>query len=255
MAGYRENKNMRVERFMVRFGILAVLLLGTAACDTVPRESVELSNTVGRDLEEVHRAHRALAQLHFGKIEDDINRFIDDTYRPAFIARFAGEFRLNDQIERILRDDPAKLLPVLTRFVTVAVERIEKKRTELLAPLREQKNSVIEEIDSAHRQIQAAQAVVTGHLASVMKVREVQNEFLAKAGLGGVREKIAKTTATISDKVDGFVRTGEKIRAEADSIESSVRDAAARVKAIADKVSKIDEAMDKLKTEIRNAGN
>ena len=67
----------------LKSAIAAVLLIagaaGLGACDLVPQEAVELSNTVGRDLEEVHRAHRALAELHFQRIEDDINNFIDTT--------------------------------------------------------------------------------------------------------------------------------------------------------------------------------
>ena len=231
---------MQVMRRFVCFGFLAVFLAGLAACDTVPRESVELSNTVGRDLEEVHRAHRALAELHFKKIEDDINGFIDGTYRPEFIREFAKEFRLDDKVRTVLAADPAKLLPLMTGFVERAVERIEKKRSELLTPIRAQKTTVIEAIDAAHRQIQAAQAVVTGHLASVMKVREVQNDLLAKAGLGGVREKLSRTTAEISSRVGIFVKKGEEIKAKANTAEK--------------KILAIDAAIEKLKTEIRQAG-
>lgn len=174
---------IRLKRGFAAVG-LAALMFGVSAYDQVPKEAVELSNTVGRDLEEVHRAHRALAELHFGTIEKDINRFIDTTYRPAFIRQFAEEFKLNDQIALILVQDPEKLLPVLTRFVEISVSRIEAKRAELVDPLLTQKHAVITEIDNAHRQIQAAQAVVTGHLASVRNVREVQNEILAGVGLG-----------------------------------------------------------------------
>jgi len=228
----------------LKSAIAAILLftgaIGLGACDVVPQEAVELSNTVGRDLEEVHRAHRALAELYFSRIEDDINNFIDTTYRPAFIKKFAEEFKLADNVNLILAQDPDKLLPVLTGFVERAVDRTEAKRRELLEPIQMQKQAVIEEIDTAHRQIQAAQAVVTGHLASVRKVREVQNELLAKVGLGDLRQKIADTTADISDKVADFVATGEKIDAGAGT-------------AIA-KVGEIDTAIEDLKTAILNVG-
>tara|TARA_R110000787_G_scaffold36145_42_gene92551 strand:- start:253 stop:966 length:714 start_codon:yes stop_codon:yes gene_type:complete len=231
---------MRVTRVFLPFAVSTVLLAGLAGCDTVPKESVELSNTVGRDLEEVHRAHRALAELHFKKIEDDINGFIDNTYRPEFIREFAKEFKLDERIRTIVAADPVKLLPVLTGFVERAVDRVEKKRAELLGPIQVQKTTIIEEIDAAHRQIQAAQAVVTGHLASVMKVREVQNDLLAKAGLGGVREKIAMTTAEISNRVGDFIKKGEEIKAKADSAEQ--------------KIVEINSAIDKLKAQIGRAG-
>lgn len=219
---------MEKERSLIVIG-LTILMLSVSSCDTVPKESVELSNTVGRDLEEVHRAHRALAELHFVAIEREVNQFINTTYRPVFIRQFAEEFKLNDQIKLILAEDPDKLLPVLTRFVEIAVVRIEAKRAELLDPIAAQKQSVISEIDKAHRQIQAAQAVVTGHLASVRKVREVQNEVLAKVGLGDLSGKIAGTTADISNRVAAFVEQGQRVEAGVDSASQKINQLNAQI--------------------------
>lgn len=204
---------------------LAAVVLSSpilAACSVVPQESVELSNTIGRDLEEVHKAHRRLAEIHFERIEDEVNTFIDATYRPAYIAKFAEEFQLQAQVQTILQRDPDKLLPVLTRFVEIATERVEKQKRELLAPILEQKQAVLSEIDAAHRQLQSAQAIVTGHLASVRKVKDMQNEALAKAGLEGLQERVAETTAGISDRVAGLVQDGNKIDAKVQNASEKV---------------------------------
>jgi len=88
-------------KFFVVF--LLVLLVGSTGCSTVPKEAIELSNTVSRDLEEVHRSHHALAELHFDKIIAEVNLFVDETYRLAFITKFADEFKLNDKVERFYR--------------------------------------------------------------------------------------------------------------------------------------------------------
>lgn len=201
----RKRNTIRSEKFIGKL-LVVLVAFSLASCDVVPKETIELSNTVGRDLEEVHRAHRSLAELHFSDIERNINRFIDETYRPAFIKVFASEYDLNKRIED-LKDEPNKLLSVLTGFVQVATQRVEKKRSELINPIQEQKKLVISEIDAAHRQIQAAQAVVTRHLASVRKVRNVQNELLARVGLKSVGEKVAE----VSQKVGEFVTKGKEI--------------------------------------------
>lgn len=221
---------------------LAVLLLA-GGCDVVPPEAVELSNTVGRDLEEVHRAHRALAEVHFSGIESDVNTFIDQQYRPAYIRTFAAEFRLGERVAEIADRDPAKLLPVMTRFVEVAVRDIEAKRAELLAPIRQQKTQIIADIDRAHRQIQAAQAVVTGHLASVRKVREVQTELLAEVGLGDLRERIATRTASISDRIQGLVETGQEVTAGLETAEATIESARDRVDALDRKIDEVKDAI------------
>jgi len=196
-----------------------ILMLCLASCASVPKETVELSNTVGRDLEEVHRAHRAIADRYFDLIEADIEQFIDDVYAPTYISTFAKEFHLEQVVTGILKEKPENLLPVLTDFVTLARINIGRKRMELVTPLKEQRKKVIARIDDAHRQIQAAQAILTGHLASVVKVHEAQNELMKKAGLDGLREEVAQKTADISDKVAELVDKGEEVNGKMDEVE------------------------------------
>jgi hypothetical protein len=219
--------------------VTVVFLAGIAGCSTVPKEAVELSNTVGRDIEEVHRSHRALAELYFDQMIDEVNSFVDKTYRPAFIAKFADEFKLDDKVKLIVREDPQKLMPVMTRFVTVATERIEKKRNELLTPIKAQRRDVLANIDMAYRQIQAAQAIVTGHLASVRKVHDVQNEMLAKVGLGDVRERIATKTSEVSKTVADFVNKGKKIDSGIDTAKGKIAKLDTAIAEVREKLSKL----------------
>ncbi len=206
-------------------GIIAILLgfLALTGCQSVPGESVELANTVGRDLEEIHRSHLALAELHFNQQIHRANRFIDETYRPAYIEEFARQFRLAERVELIVDQDPEKLLPVLTRFVKVANERIEEKRARLIDPIRGQRDAVIGELNTAYRQVQSAQAVVTGHLASIRDVREVQNEMLAGIGLEGLPDHIAAKTARVSEGVSAMIAEGEKLDQKAGDAVGKIR--------------------------------
>ena len=223
-------------------GALLIVLMtaAVAGCDTVPKETVELSNTVGRDLEEIHRAHVALVELHFSKIEQDINAFIDDVYRPAYIRKFAEEFDLPTQVRRILESptaaDANKLLPVLVRFVEIATETAEEKRAELLKPVLAQKASVLQEIEDSYRKIITANAILSGHLASVVKVREVQSELLGEVGLGDVREKVAKKTADISNLVDSLNEEGQKVGTTVDGVAAQIEQIDDMIKSIADRM-------------------
>ena len=64
------------------FTILIFFLLFIAGCAQVPKESVELSTTLGRDIAITRKAHVQLASLHFTKMKQDVNRFIDEVYAP-----------------------------------------------------------------------------------------------------------------------------------------------------------------------------
>ncbi|MEQ8441234.1 MAG: hypothetical protein RIM33_11500 [Alphaproteobacteria bacterium] len=220
---------LRASRFVALFFTL-IFSLGLAACDTVPEEAVTLADTVGRDLEEVHRAHREIANLLYGRLEAEINRFIDDTYRPAYLQQllqnptldFIGEFQAS-LTDESLENDPGGPLLILSSVLEGAQSDIEAKRMELLAPIQAERVSVLEEIDAAHRQIQQGHDVVVAHLRSVRAVRDTQNEMLSELGLGDLRQRIATRTADISIKVSELVT-------RARSAEDRTADAATRVR-------------------------
>ena len=67
--------------------LLTFCLLLCIGCAHVPKESVELSATVGRDIAQVYRAHRELAVVLYERIKSDINRFIDEVYAPYQIQK------------------------------------------------------------------------------------------------------------------------------------------------------------------------
>ena len=188
---------------------ILIILLTISSCAQVPKESIELSNTVGRDLEEVHRAHRALADLYFDSIEQEINRFIDNEYRPSYVKLFAENFQLTDKITIILANKPDDLLIVMQKFVEIAMRDVDAKRNELLSGIQDQRRKVISEIDDSYRKIQAAHAVITGHLASVRKVHDAQAEILKEVGVGDLREKLAKKTATLSGDIRDITKNAE----------------------------------------------
>ena len=199
--------------------VAAAFILLLTGCAVVPKEAGTLANTVGRDLEEIHRSHRALAVEYFDLLENKVNRFIDEEYSPAFVRQFAGEFDLAGKVTGIIERAPQNLLPVMNGFVERAIRRIEKKRRTLLDPLQAQREQVLVEIDDSYRLVIAAHAVVAGHLASVSKVHEVQSQLLQGAGLGDLRQRIAKRTAKISDKVGDLIVKGQDADGKIDRLD------------------------------------
>ncbi len=193
-------------------GILFVLIFGGIGCTSVPKESVELSVTVGRDLAEIHRAHNQLAKQYFGQIKHDINRFIDEVYRPFLVKNTIKKLNLFNRLQNPHPGDPDQL-EFLNGFVKKMIQKIESYRQELLAPILGQEAKVIRGIDDSYIKVQNANAIVTGHLASLMKVKDAQSEILAKLGVEGLRESLINKTAALSDgiaKVVDKAREGEK---------------------------------------------
>jgi hypothetical protein len=179
--------------------VVASLMTLVQGCATVPKEAVDLSATVGRDLEAVHRAHVALLNGYFDRMEGDINAFVDSQYRPYCIERNMEDFGLIQKLKaQVPGVDP---LDVMEVFVEEVVADIEDFRTTLLDPVRAQRSDVHGAIEEAYRRMQDAQAVVTGHLASVRRVHDLHDEMLAKADMEGLRDTFVNTTVKASESI------------------------------------------------------
>ena len=164
-------------RRIVHFSII-FFAMATFGCAEIPRESVQLSVTLGRDLNEVHRAHRELVTKYFGDIKTDINDFIDYTYRPFMIKRSMLEFALIDRLKNAeAPGNELDSLDIMEIYVTEVTEQIESFRNELLKNISDQENEVITAIDESYQKLQNANSIITGHLASVRKVKDAQEEL------------------------------------------------------------------------------
>ncbi|NIR58271.1 MAG: hypothetical protein GWO02_01485 [Gammaproteobacteria bacterium] len=212
-------------------GLIAALAL--AGCAQVPRESVELSTTVGRDLAELHRAHRETVVLLYDRMERDVNEFVDEVYAPYQIRRTLEQH--GETLHEVIggatasgatADDERAALEFLGVYVDELRRDIEAFRTDTLEPLRAQERALLADIDEAYRRVHDANSVVTGHLASVVKVHDAQAEALEAADLAGLRGRIGERLGSLAARLGGFVdearRSEEKVDKLAEDLQGLV---------------------------------
>jgi hypothetical protein len=209
------------------------MVLLAAGCARVPEESVELSVTVGRDLAEAHRANRELARRYFERMRADVETFVSTTYRPYIIRQTMSDLQLVERIKKASADDSdLDPLDVMEVYVERTLSRVSAFRSALLAPVEIQERQVLTAIDETFQRLQNANAVVTGHLASVRRVREAQDEFLKGAGLGNTSEQLGGQLADFSDRL---ARTLEQGR-QAEQLLDQGAEALPRVKQLLDSI-------------------
>lgn len=205
-------------------GLFAVLLLGPAGCAQTPQESVELSKTVGRDLQSIESAHLALVKLHFDSRRAQVDRFIDEVYAPHIIKTTldvrpqGASMSVWEAIAS--EEDPVRRFSFMERSVLRIVADIRDRQAELHAPLDRQEAQVLEEIEDAYRKVKDGHAVVTAHLSSVVAVERSQEELLADIGLEGLRARIADRTAAASGTIADILAKAEGVEATAADIEA-----------------------------------
>jgi len=222
----------------MRNKFLLVVMAGMilSACAQVPREAVELSTTVGKDLAQVHEAHVNLAHILFDRMKSDVNSFVDDVYVPYFInkhlkAEQAGFKRGRDSLFRALDnaiknpgniDNQRDAVEYMEDFVFIIHEGIESYRAKRLKPILDQEKEAMTEINKSYMRIHYANSIVTGHLASILKVHDAQEEILNKMGVEGLRDKIGSNLAKTSESVKGFVAKARKVDGSIQEVQTKI---------------------------------
>jgi hypothetical protein len=208
--------------------LLFIIALITS-CAVVPKESVELSATVGRDVVNVYKAHKELATILFTRMKKDVNVFVDDKYAPYQIGKLleqdfsdanSGAFEsmtgsLIDAAKNSSDADKQKqAIGNMKDFVAVVHEEVETFRKILLAPIEAQEKEVLGAIDRSYNQIIYANSIVTGHLASVRKVHDAQEELLNEFGLENLRTKTTQKLSSYSVGVEKILKDVTKVNVD-----------------------------------------
>ncbi|MEW6701185.1 MAG: hypothetical protein AB1298_00555 [Bacteroidota bacterium] len=203
---------------MSKFLLLPLLVL-LYSCSTVPKESVELSVTVGRDITEMQRAHRELVNLYYNRLFAEINRFVDEVYAPFQINKMMDQFGTEICKEIDLQSsDKTKQYEKLSVLVEELRNEIDGYKNSKLKPILAQRDTLLKNIDASYSRIIYANSVVTGHLASVLKINDAQNEILSKLNLGNLRTEIASKTSELSDQIDGLTKKIKAKQGDAEKI-------------------------------------
>jgi len=216
---------MRIKNilFFLSFFILS-------SCAQVPKESVELSATVGRDIAVAHKAHLQLATLLFSKMKQDVNRFVDNVYAPHQIRIAMNRQRKLAKSEEPRVRKKSLMLAIGAAFKPSASDKlqnsvikgmgilitkirvdVEGMREELLTPVNGQEKMVLESINRAYQQMHYANSIVTGHLSSVVKIHDVQDEIMSEIGVErDLRKVVGEGIADVSTKITDLVNFAEK---------------------------------------------
>lgn len=211
-----------------------VICVSFFGCAQVPPQSVELSATLGRDLQELQRSHRkAIDLLHDHEIER-INRYIEQVVIPTYakIVTDSVGLRLSQDLSNAVgpnaaQADKDRIYEEMRKTVLGISSRVEKQRQELTAPIETARKARLQELDMAYAQLQQANSVLTAHLASIVKVNTVQDELLAKVGLKDFRQKVGDSALELDKQIE-----------EALSTAKDVEDAVSKLRAIFEKVGK-----------------
>ncbi len=221
-----------------------VMLVFLASCVSIPSETISLSQTLGRDLQELKRSHINTISIYYSDLESKINRFIDEVYSP-FIIQFVLESEFESyqdnkpsvitDLERASRaeasqEDTDKALQAMVDFQTYATQQIAQKRSELMQPIREEQQEILKALNASYDNAIAANATLTGYLASVDDVKEAQTESLALIGID--RAEVDQSMLRASDILDQVIAKGRDFDSKAEDARNRMNELIEQIKSI-----------------------
>lgn len=227
--------------------LIALSLIGFlfTGCVTVPKETVQLSETLEKDLKQLHNSNSQFLQIYFEQIEKDINTFVDEVYTPYIIHYVLKEEMANKangkaSIFTVMETAASSSSPAvsdsamteMTQFLNAANHQINLKRQELLTPIKKQELELSSRMNSVYNNAIYANVTLTAYLKSVQKVKASQQEALNLIGLKGADSTVTHSLIEVSDLVNEAVLKGKQIDLKG-------KDAKAKLDAISNKIKSI----------------
>ncbi len=187
--------------------IVIFVVIGYLGCASVPREVVELSYTIGKDINSIHISYKHLIKTHFDDLRRKVVDFMEAKWEPVFLGNFIKKTGLADKLKAFT---PAQVLAYLQKWIRVANSEIHKKREQLLRPINEDERKLLADVDAAFLELNYANAVVTANLNSIRKVKELEDKAFSTVHLQDFRRKVTDFMATSSKRVEETINLLKK---------------------------------------------
>jgi uncharacterized coiled-coil DUF342 family protein len=115
-------------------------------------------------------------------------------------------------------------------FQTYATQQIAQKRSELMQPIREEQQEILKALNASYDNAIAANATLTGYLASVDDVKEAQTESLALIGID--RAEVDQSMLRASDILDQVIAKGRDFDSKAEDARNRMNELIEQIKSI-----------------------
>jgi len=209
---------MSKTEFPIKNFIALPIFIIITACSSIPKESMELSLTAGRDISAMQRAHLELIDLFYNRLISDVNRFIDEVYAPYQTEKLVEEFG-DELLDENSKGEKKINLDKMKIILEELYSEIEDYRKSKLQPLEEQRDSIKQNIINSYNRIIYANSIVTAHLASIIKVKDAQLEILQKLDLNSLPQNISSKLSSFSDAI---FKLTEKMKSKKENTEKVI---------------------------------
>lgn len=218
------------------------------SCISIPRETVVLSETIGKDMEVLYKSHYKTTEILYSHIKNKITEYINTVYAPylihtllsdELIAYKNGNPSLYGDILQASETDDQEVtelaLSTMIDFSTAIQNEIQSRKDELLLPIEEEEKQVLKQIEQAYENIIYSNTVITNYLSSARDLKEAQLKTLSSIGLGKMDSVVINSLVNTSNSLSELIEKGKEIDIKSDEAVSQIEDITTKIKAITNK--------------------
>lgn len=134
-----------LKRYILSISIL-LIVFSVGGCATVPKEIVELSYTIGQDMNSLHSSYLTLVQDHFQNLRTQTMTYLNNRWIPNYL----NDFIKSGELIHLAQDtNPVNVFEGVSTWVEVAIEEIENKKVQLLSPIDKDEKELLVSVDDA----------------------------------------------------------------------------------------------------------
>jgi hypothetical protein len=202
--------------------LFTLLVVGCAA--NVPKEVVELSYKMEKDLMELESTYVLLVKQHFTLLRSQREGYLKNEWAPRYIKSWVTDGQLiemsngsvfydeeSDEFIPITTPKPAEQLRGVFLWADAAVADIDDKRAKLLNPLIDAEQKLLADIQKGFSLIRLSNQTISAHLNSIREVQDVQNNILEQHGWSELRDNINTKLGELSDQAQSGLEDIRKL--------------------------------------------
>lgn len=209
---------------VISIGLIAFVTLLAAGCANIPRESVELSQVMGKQVQSLESADEATIRAFFKEKRAEARRFMKDEWIPQFANNYLSaplESRILDETcGKQKHADCLRAILIISKNAEIQIQRQYRK---ILDPLDQTEDTLLAAVQADYSEVERENDALTALLASATKVQAERQAVLSKLGVS--EGQIDRTLATVSGQV-------AKVTANAKSLDSNLEKFTQKMKAL-----------------------
>ncbi|MCG9655166.1 hypothetical protein [Vibrio vulnificus] len=193
--------------------VIFLSILLTACAASIPKEVVELSYKMDKDMTHIEQSYMDLVRQHIAVLKKQREDYLYNEWVPTLLEDWIVEGMLIEMAQgKVIYDDqvgsfvsvntPDRVAQLngVKEWALVATEEIEAKRRELITPLENAESAMLTDIRQSFSLMKQGNQTITAHLNSIREVQDVQNELLENVDLEQLRNSINQKLSELSNQ-------------------------------------------------------